>query len=190
MPKARRPTSSRRNPSGVFNWYKRDGASAGYGVMSDAVFGGTIGGGNNTGLNLTTAFGVAASFEHHWNPQWQTSVYGGYAEINYNTQANAILCSLQGGGNAVGFGSAAVATAGCNNDWSTWWVGSRTQWNVSKDFFMGVDVLYTTLQSATTFNNVLPAVDQSAFQGGTRSLTVGDQDNLSVEFRVQRNFYP
>ena len=33
-------------------------------------------------------------------------------------------------------------------DWSTWWIGSRTQWNVTKDFYMGVDVLYTKLQTA------------------------------------------
>ena len=30
---------------------------------------------------------------------------------------------------------------------STWWIGSRTQWNVTKDFYMGVDVLYSKLQT-------------------------------------------
>ena len=30
----------------------------------------------------------------------------------------------------------------------TWWIGSRTQWNVTKDFYMGVDVLYSKLQTA------------------------------------------
>ena len=94
--------------------------------------------------------------------QWRTSVYGGYAEVSYNGQANAILCSLQGGGNGAGVGTAAVATAGCNNDWNVWWVGSRTQWNVTPDFYMGVDVMYTSLQSASTFNGILPGVDSGA----------------------------
>ena len=37
---------------------------------------------------------------------------------------------------------------GCSMDWKTWWVGSRTQWNVTKDFYMGLDVMYSKLQSA------------------------------------------
>ena len=42
----------------------------------------------------------------------------------------------------MGTGSTAVATAGCNNNWSTWGVGSRTQWDVTKTFYLGVEVLY------------------------------------------------
>ena len=125
-----------------FNWYGRHGQNAGYGILSDAVFGGTLDQANTTSLHLTTGWGVNGGFEHHWNPQWKTSVYGGYAEVSYDTRANAMLCGLEGGGNATGAGSNAVATAGCDNDWSTWYVGSRTQWNVTKDFYMGVDVMY------------------------------------------------
>ena len=43
--------------------------------------------------------------------------------------------------------SLAVANAGCDNNWPAWWIGSRTQWNVTKDFYMGVDVAYPKLQS-------------------------------------------
>ena len=91
-------------------------------------------------MNLTTALGRERGLRASLEPQWKTSVYGGYAEVSYNTQANAMLCSLEGGGNGTGAGSNAVATAGCDNDWNVWWVGSRTQWNVTKDFYMGVDV--------------------------------------------------
>jgi len=170
------------------NLYLRDGDTAAYGIRSDAVYGGTIAAANTTGLNLTTTWGLNASFEHHWNPQWKTSVYGGYAEVNYNGQANAILCSLEGGGNAAGFGSGAVATAGCDNDWSFWHIGSRTQWNITKDFYMGVDVLYSALNSATTWNGLLPA-SQTGTPAGS-STFVGDQDAWSFEFRVHKNFYP
>ena len=168
-----------------FNWYARRGQNAGYGVLTDAVFGGTLQQGNATGLFLTSAWGVNGSYEHHWNPSWKTSVYGGYAEVSYGTQANAMLCSSQGGGNGTGVGTTAVATAGCNNDWNVWYVGSRTQWNVSPDFYMGVDVMYQSLQSASTFNGILPGVDQ--LRGAT---LVSDMDAVQVEFRVHKDFYP
>jgi hypothetical protein len=173
------------------NYYMRHGDTAGYGILSDAVFGGAIGTGNATGLNLTTGWGVNASFEHHWNPQWQTSIYGGYAEVNYNQQANAILCGLIGGGNATGVGSTAVATAGCNQDWSFWHVGSRTQWNITKDFYMGVDVMYAGINSASTFDGIVPpAQNMTGVTGNGVANFIGDQDALSVEFRVHKNFYP
>ena len=41
----------------------------------------------------------------------------------------------------------AVANAGCNNNWNWWWVGTRTQWNVTKDFYIGLDVAYTKIRA-------------------------------------------
>ena len=54
-----------------------------------------------------------------------------------------------------GTGSTAVATAGCNNNWSTWGVGSRTQWDVTKTFYLGVEVLYQDMHSAQSFDNLV-----------------------------------
>ena len=67
--------------------------------------------------------------------------------MSYGDRANAILCSGEGA-NGGAIGSFAVANPGCDNNWSTWWIGSRTQWNVTKDFYMGVDMLYSKLQTA------------------------------------------
>jgi hypothetical protein len=89
-------------------------------------------------------------------------------------------------------------TNGCNGDWQTWWVGSRTQWNVTKDFYMGLDVMYSKLQSATALNG--PAVGSGGLSvplavsanglgvGGVLPAT--DPDNWSFRFRVHRDFYP
>jgi hypothetical protein len=63
--------------------------------------------------------------------------------------ANANLCSAAGFGNTLA-GAAAVANPGCNNNWSTWGIGARTQWDVTKTFYLGVEVLYSELKSATT----------------------------------------
>ncbi len=165
------------------NYYEREGNFAGYGVMADAVYGGTLAAGDATQLNLTTTWGVMAAFEHHWNDQWRTSLYGGYQETNYDAQANAILCVLQGQG--VGAGTTAVAAAGCDNDWSSYFIGSRTQWNVSKDFYMGLDVMYHVLQSGSGAGGLLGAANS------TRGATfVDDMDIWRVEFRVHKDFYP
>ncbi|MFZ0025263.1 MAG: hypothetical protein WAK72_03560 [Pseudolabrys sp.] len=128
------------NPSNN-NWWIQSGFNTAYGVVADGVYGGAnfngTGGAlqNATGINLTTAWGLNASYEHFWTPQWRTSLYGGWTSVSYNSQANNILCSLQGSG--TGVGAFALAQPGCDNNWTSWWVGSRTQWNVTKDFYMG-----------------------------------------------------
>ena len=164
---------------------KVEGSELGFGVLSDAVYGGTLVAGNASQLSLTTAWNVNAAYEHFWNPQWRTSLYGGYAAVSYNDQGNRILCSLLGAGAGSGAGVTSVAAPGCNNDWSTWWIGSRTQWNVTKDFYMGFDVLYSKLNSADVPNNVLPI---NVVTGN--ATTASDADNWQFRFRVHRDFYP
>jgi hypothetical protein len=167
------------------NWGKAEGMNAAYGVLSDAVYGG-VAGVTGTGLELTTAWGVNAAYEHWWNPAWDSSVYGGYAAVSYDTTANNILCSDAGDGNGLA-GTAALATAGCNNNWSTFWVGTRTNWHVTKDFYMGVDVLYSKLDSAKTSDGLLHGYSGTILPGATN---VANEDNWAVRLRVHKDFYP
>jgi len=169
---------------------KVEGSELGFGVLSDAVYGGTLVAGNASQLSLTTAWNVNAAYEHFWNPQWRTSLYGGYAAVSYNDQGNRILCSLLGAGAGSGAGITSVAAPGCNNDWSTWWIGSRTQWNVTKDFYMGFDVLYSKLNSADVPNSVLPVNVAGGTVIGGNAVTASDVDNWQFRFRVHRDFYP
>ena len=175
-----------------FNYGYRNGNNAALGILSDGVYGGNPVTGTNTSMNLTTGWGVNAAYEHFWSPAWRTSVYGGYAAISYNSQANAILCVLEGTQFSNGVGSAAVAGSGCNNNWNLAWIGSRTQWNVTKDFYMGVDILYQRLSGLTTVSGTLPnstfglttAANPSGFLNNT------DQNNWAFRFRAHRDFYP
>ncbi|HET9715211.1 MAG TPA: porin, partial [Pseudolabrys sp.] len=174
------------NPNG--NPYIQDNQSGlAMGIISDGVYGGNLLDGNATNIELTTAWNVNASFEHFWNPRWRTSIHGGYAQVSYNDRANNILCVLQGDGNALG-GSLAVANPGCDNDWNWWWIGSRTQWNVTKEFYMGLDVAYTRISGLSTsdglFGGPLPGNTNISVR------PVDDQDNWQVRFRVHRDFYP
>jgi len=175
----------------------RNGDSAAYGIISDAVFGGTLTAGNATGLELTSTWAVNASYDHNWNANWKTSVYGGYAEVKYSQLANAILCGLEGDANvtgtfnATGTGTSAIALNGCDNDWSTWWIGSRTQWNVTPDFYMGVDVLYRHLDGASAADGRLGrGIVPFSGSGSALAQLLDDQDAVSVEFRVHKDFYP
>jgi hypothetical protein len=164
----------------------------GYGVMSDCVYGGTPGAANTTSCQLTSAWGINAGYEHYWSPAWHTSLYGAYYQVSYGTgtgSANAMLCSAEGSGNGAGLGTAAVSTAGCNNNWSMWGVGSRTQWDVTKTFYLGVEVLYSDLRSAQSFNNLTPG---GVVLGGASaaSTQIKDQSNWMVSVRAHRDFLP
>jgi porin-like protein len=174
------------NPNG--NPYIQDNQNGvALGIISDGIYGGSVAGLTATDIELTTAWNVNASYEHFWNPRWRTSVHGGYAQVSYNDRANAMLCTLQGFGSGVG--SAAVATAGCDNDWNWWWVGSRTQWNVTKDFYLGLDVAYTRISGYSTPTGFL---NSTAIPSGTNTSPrpINDQDNWQFRFRVHRDFYP
>jgi len=174
------------------NWGKVDKGNLAYGVLSDCVYGGTVGTANTTSCKLTSAWGFNASYEHHWSPAWQTSLYGGWDQVHYDAAANAMLCS--GAGFGAGTGTGAVAAAGCNNNWSTWFLGSRTQWNVSKTFYMGVDIMYSELNSAST-----GAAFPGGYAGGATCLTttVGNacgveshSSNWTARFRMHKDFLP
>jgi hypothetical protein len=167
-----------------FNYGYAEGQDEAFGVLSDAVYGGT-GAANGTDLNLTTAWGVDAAYEHFWSPSWKTSVYGGYTAVSYGSQANNLLCASEG--NGAGLGTAALATAGCNNNWNTYWVGSRTQWNVTSDFYLGLDIMYQKLESANLAGGALTGPVTISNTGAN---TVSNEDNWSFRFRAHKDFYP
>jgi hypothetical protein len=157
----------------------RSGGTYGYGYGADAVYSGVLG----QQLQLTTAWGVNASYEHFWNAQWKTSVYGMYMAYDYNNTANTLMCADEAAGL-----TAIISGAGlCNNDWSYWTAGSRTQWNVTKNFYMGVDVIYMHLDTASKgLVATFPAIGSQS--GGNR--TIQDQDAWAGYFRVHYDFYP
>lgn len=169
------------------NWAKVSGATEGYGVMSDCIYGGGMvpGAANATSCQLTTAWGFNVAYEHYWTPEWHESLFGSYMAVSYNGSANGMLCTGEGLG--AGAGSTATAVPGCNNNWSTWGVGSRLQWDVTKSFYIGAEAIYQQLNSATTPTGALPVVATLAGSGAT---TVADQSNWSFTLRMHKDFLP
>jgi hypothetical protein len=171
------------------------GSSVGYGFWSDGVFRGTSAtAATATDVQLTTAWGVAGGWEHFWTPSLRTSVHGSYVEVRYNALANRILCAAPGtntGPNTLNFsglvGGSGLAT--CNNNWSMWQIGSRTQWNVTKDFYMGFDVVYYHLNTASEGARAL----YTQLAGGAQPTgirTLEDQDIVAARVRWHRDIAP
>jgi hypothetical protein len=183
------------------NWGINEGSQASFGVMADGVYSGALTGTAATGtlptsVSLTTAWNVNAAYEHFWNPRWRTSLYGGYAKVDYGDQAQNQLCTGTTLAPGTLIGATPVSTNfGCSMDWQTWWVGSRTQWNITKDFYMGLDVMYSKMNSAnfgagvTTIGAPVVVNNRALLVGGGTALAE-DQDNWSFRFRVHRDFYP
>ena len=185
------------------SWQIGNGSSVGVGWVADGIYDSIFPSGTtaNTPIQLTNAWNVNAGYEHFWNQRWRTSVYGGYTRIWYDETAKDIaaghLPTPSAGGLACGFpvfgavwppvAVGSGANNSCSPNFSFYQIGSRTQWNVSKDFYLGVDVAYTHLNTAYkgTTTNTSPTV----YALGTRTFTsVDDQDTWSGIFRAQYNF--
>jgi hypothetical protein len=162
-----------------------NGGSYGIGIGSDGVFCGNATGtaacGANSGIELTTAWGVNAAYEHFWNKKWQTSVYGAYTATSYDSTANSYLCTAEAAS-----GAFTIPAGTCSNDFQVWTIGTRTQFNLDSNTYIGVDVVYEQLNTALA--GATANFGNGAEAAGPR--TVGDQSAWMAQFRVHRNFYP
>ena len=139
--------------SGISTFTIQDGTTQAYGPAYDAVL-------NGTSLDLTEGWSVVAGADHHWNPQWKTSLYGGYGAINYSDTSSATLGGV-----------------GANADWKFWQIGSRTVWTPVHNLDLSVDVMYNNLDGAN-------------FTNGAAGYTSGNIGWWQGIIRVQRNFWP
>ncbi len=207
-------------PSGTV-WNKFEGASFGTGFWEDAIYNGgitpagpcgatgpalAVGSGGCGNLQLTTAWSFSAAFEHLWTPSLKTSWYGSYIDISHNAAASFLICNAGGGiFPATTVAAGVVNFNGCNADWSSWNVGSRTQWEPVKGLIMGIDVIYNRLNSAPV--NATGLVNLTGAGGipstsaanagctlpispGVPCYRVADQDAVTTTFRIQRDFLP
>jgi hypothetical protein len=181
------------------NWQMYgNGNTVGVGWVTDGIFD-TTNTGVNTEIHLTRAWSVNAAYEHVWNRQWRTSVYGGYTKIWYDDEVTSLINqhlpgaagSLQCGVRV--FGAvwppismiAGGAGNSCSPDFSFYQVGSRTQFTPVSGLDVGLDVFYTHLDTAYKGVGVYPA-------SGARvaATALDDQGAWSAIFRVQRSVLP
>jgi hypothetical protein len=175
----------------VYDYYA--GNSFGVGFATDAVFAGNsacTGSSSTFGCSIerTTGFSVFASYEHFWTPSLRTSLYGSYVDISHNANATGMICTSW-------IGAAALAAGvQCDPDFQAWAIGSRSQWNITNALYVGVDVIYNKLQTATINNGnpiFLPA--GSIFLPANKPATfyqTQDQDQVTVTWRLHRDIVP
>jgi hypothetical protein len=187
------------------------GNGAAYGLMSDCVYGATASSEqagtptslaaltHQSGCQLTTGWGVNASYEHYWTPQFHESFYGGYMAVRYNSQATNMLCDYMHDGTLADFGTAATPQAGCNQNWQIWSAGTRFQYDFTKTLYLGVDFLYQGLETATglgAHGNVVGSILAGQFNTATNPSGVNsntplkDMQNLAVTVRIHKDFLP
>jgi Porin subfamily len=144
-----------------------------------------------TGQQLTTAYGASVAFEHGWNAEWRTSVFGGAQWVDYNSTANAILCSKFAAGSATGtltVGAVNVSnTDACNFDHRIVGAGTRTYWTPVRDLTIGVEFMWTNHETKMADGVVynMPAIQN--FKPNA-AYEFRDQNIFSGMFSVRRFF--
>jgi hypothetical protein len=159
------------------------GGNIALGFVTDGVYGGTTAA-DGSQLQLTTGWAIAAGYEHYWTPALRTSLYGGYLNVSYNTAATNLICTgagLKGLGGGNGF-----TPSNCAPDFSIVQVGSRTIWNPVRNLDIGLEVIYSRIQ--TGFAGT--AVVNANVAEPTQTFNVRDQGIFSGILRFQRNFWP
>jgi hypothetical protein len=168
--------------------------SVGVGWINDGVFD------TGTNVELTRVWSALAYYQHIWNPRWRTSWFGGYVNISYNQAATDIINSHLPG--AAGTRPCGVPVAGavwppinipvgsgnsCSPNWSFYEIGTRTQFNPVPQLDIGLEVLYTHVNTAYKGS----AVGIYAANGSRPAVNLIDDQNVwSAMLRWQRNFYP
>jgi Porin subfamily len=185
-------------PAGAFSPNQFLGQDLGYGFFSDGVFS------NATGeVQLTTSWGINAAYDHLWLPNFRTSLYGSYWRIEYGDNANLAICNAQttpnigvspfatpsAVGGSIAFTPVQVAQGACNNNFNYWTAGSRTQYNFTPWFYVGFDVIYQRLETASRGANVTyTALANTAKPTAIYRIT--DQENYGLRIRVHRDIVP
>ena len=157
-----------------------DGRFIGIGHSPDSVFR------NGTDLELTPAWSVVGGAEYKWNPQWGTSLYGGYNATAFTQRGKDMICSRGAfAGTPSAFSNLVVNN--CDPDFSFGNIGTRTLWQPHPFLYIAAGVTYWKIWTAHEGTGTLTA-NAGARPAGT--LFYNDQDVVTVHFRVQYDMLP
>jgi hypothetical protein len=181
---------------GTVNAYERfNGRNVAAAWALDSVFGTLASTGGPTSQQLTQFWSIAAAFEHYWTPALRTDLFGSYTAADFNDVATTLFCTspqspvrtLAGGAPTGAIAGSPVG--GCNPDFNLWNVGMRTIWNPAPQFDIGVEVMYTRVETKFDPNQV--ALNFAGAGGRAAGLYAPSSENVwSGILRLQRNFWP
>jgi hypothetical protein len=153
--------------------------SIGFGATSDAVYLPVFAGGDGN-LHLTKSWGVRGAFNHNWDPYWSSSLFGSYSSVSYDNTAKAFVCATY---------TAARVTApsfdfSCNPDFNVSQLGVITRWTPVKNLTFSAEAMWFHLDQKFTGSAILAPTAPKP----TARYDFKDQDAVSLNVRVQRNF--
>jgi Porin subfamily len=158
-----------------------------FGAITDGVYSGGPGnsGVGGTQLQLTQGLGIRGAFNHNWNAEWSSSLFGGASKLSYNNTSKTIWCASY-----VASGSTLLPGSSCDPGFTISEIGLTTRWTPVKNLTFSSEVLYAYLH--TNMSGAVTGTASSAFpiQAGTAAspYVFGDRGTVSANFRVQRNF--
>jgi Porin subfamily len=180
----------------MFSGSNRAGAyqSVGFGVTTDAMylpvgfaspaFGGAVGDGK---LHLTEAYGVRGAFNHNWDPYWSSSLFGSYSAVRHDGYTKATYCAIYTNSAATGGLAGKSADYSCNPDFNVSQLGVVTRWTPVKNLTFSAEVMWFHLDQKFTGATAMTSV-QPKPNLGAGAYEFKDQDTVSLNVRVQRNF--
>jgi hypothetical protein len=122
----------------------------------------------NDGLTRVKSWNVAALLEHYWTPQYRSVVFGTYGQLDAPNLATTRAWDGRGS-----FGDATV-----------WNIGTNFAWLPTRNFEIGVEVLY-----ARVSQDVRGYIPGLATTSGTITRVVRESEgNVSGRLRVERTF--
>jgi hypothetical protein len=159
-----------------------------FGYIFDSVYDSRPGGAGGGAQQLTTAYGGSMGYEHNWNPQWRTSVFGGAQFLDYNASATATLCSkMTAAAGAAGPGTLLLTPGqACNMDFRVVQAGTRTVWEPIKDLTFGLEFVYSNLSGKMNGATLAQNANNAGRPAGNYLLQ--SQDVFSGTLSVRRFF--
>jgi hypothetical protein len=121
------------------------------------------------GIETVKSWNVAALLQHFWTPQWRSVAFASYGQID--APASAAARNWNG---TNGFGDATV-----------WNIGTNLAWLPTRDFEIGVEVIYARV-SQDVRSGVVYGAGSTISTAGTVSRA--SESNLTGRLRVERNF--
>jgi Porin subfamily len=153
------------------------------GPLTDAVYL------NGTGFELTTSWTVGSYFTHYWTPNFTTTIFGSHSGISYNDtiKTDRWFCGPSAANNFLAFpqGISVNPADPCNPDFGFTTIGAHTDWYPVPGFRLGVEVMYTQIDTAFKGAQLtLPRTDSRP----AGAYTAKDESVTSVVFRAQRSW--
>ncbi len=156
----------------------------GFGYVLDGVYAGTSSA-NGTGISLSNAWDVSAYYEHYWTPQWRTSVFGSYSQIDYGSAGNALLLTAANTG-VLNTGTFA-GTAGGSFKLAVAQVGTKTSWTPVQNLTLSAEFIYSRLDQNLTGTFTSTGTAIPGYAAGS-AFTMKDQNRYNGAVQILRSF--